>query len=240
MKRSLVWSLAALFGFLTGGCAGKTAEQVHVRYIPESKRSVFVGLPLNNTAQGDLPPILQKGLLEHYQTSRELTLTRDFPSADLYLEVEIATWLETPLTDLKAGELGNSRYLLKALVSFRDVAAKTYPIKEKPVELSVVGPSRRLGDPLPDAISRALLKRLGFCLDALVLTGTAPQLTLYGYEGLEEDFTRSMTERMNLGVNDPRNRDLRDRPESDFLKATNDSESNRIRAIQDRDRRGLR
>lgn len=235
-----------LLGFISGlalifsGCAGKQIEQVHVRFIPESKRTVFVGLPLNSTAQGDLPPWIQKSLIEYYQNSRELTLTRDFPSADLYLEVEIATWIETPVVDLKQGQVGQSRYLMKTLVSFRDVSSKSYPIKEKPIEISVVGPGRRLGESLPEAVGRGLMKRLSFCLDALVLTGTAPQLTLYGYEGLEEDFSRSWTERQNLGALDPRNRDIRDRPESDFLNGTNDSETNRLRAIQERDRRGNR
>lgn len=214
-------------------------EQVRVRFIPESRHTVFIGLPINNTALPELPRLLQDGLSEHYQTSRELTLTRDFPSADLYLEIEILQWLETGTLDLKTGAQGQTRYLFKCQASFRDIKTKEYLLKEKPIELSLLGPSRRNGEAIPPAVSRPLLARLAFSLDCLVVGGNAPVIGQYGYEGLEDNVGRSWFERQNLG-NDTRSRDFRDRPESDFTSLSNDVESNRLRSILDRDRRGLR
>jgi hypothetical protein len=230
--------LAGIAGFF-GACAGKQLEQVRVRFIPESRHTVFIGLPINNTALPELPRMLQDGLSEHYQTSRELTLTRDFPSADLYLELEIVQWLESPALDLKTGTRGQGRYLLKCLASFRDIKTREYYLKEKTIEISLLGPNRRAGEPLSPDVVRPLLARMAYSLDSLVVSGSAPVIGQYGYEGLEDNLGRGWFERQNLG-SDTRSRDFRDRPESDFTSLSNDSESNRLRYILDRDRRGLR
>lgn len=223
---------------LPAGCAGKQVAQVRTRFIPDSKKTLFIGTVYNITSVSDLGSQLQDMLFKYYQTASDFSLSRDFASADVYLDIELSQFVENPVQDLQSGTRDKARYLLRANVGFRDIRTKEYFLKDRVIEASAIGPIRSPGNPVSASVLNPIFRKIVLNLESLTRNGTVLDNSQFGYEGLEGDTSYNPFDIKSFTSLETRRRDIRYKAESDWYQETNSFETNRSKAIDDIDRSG--
>lgn len=227
-----------IFSLLVAGCAGKQVEQIRTRFIPDSKKTLFIGTVYNITPVSELGGQLQDLLFKYYQTASDFTLSRDFASADVYLDIELNQFVENPVQDLQSGTRDKARYLLRANVGFRDIRTKEYFLKDRVIEASAIGPIRAPGNPVSESVLGPLFRKIVLNLESLTRNGTVLDNSQFGYEGLEGDTSYNPLDIKSFTSLETRRRDIRYKADSDWYQETNSLETNRSKAIQELDRSG--
>ena len=182
MPKSIFIRLLAVI-ILLYGCAGKQLWESKTRFIPEDKKTIYVGMIYNETSCIDCEKELFDELINHFKYRSELQLAPSVKISDTVFKTRIIAYTYEIIDyyeDQKINEK-NIRIYLKTEINIQDQVQKKYYFPEGRIIESSAVFLKNSSFAEKEARS-SLYKAVTENIESLIKTGNMATYSKYGYE----------------------------------------------------------